>query len=155
MRSAIIILLFSLSIPSIAQKDRVRDRIKSQRIAFITDRLSLSSEEAQKFWPVYNQFTDELESIKREMNKLRRSTNDNLKNLSEKEIEKALEDDIISQQKMTDVHRRFQAELKKVVTVRKIAQLYKAEHDFKLTLLKRVGEKGRQGHPPPPPEDEL
>jgi hypothetical protein len=88
------------------------------------------------------------------MNKLRRSTNDNLKNLSEKEIEKALEDDIISQQKMTDVHRRFQAELKKVITVRKIAQLYKAEHDFKLTLLKRVGEKGRQG-PPPPPEDEM
>ena len=89
------------------------------------------------------------------MNKLRRSTNDNLKNLSEKEIEKALEDDIISQQKMTDVHRRFQAELKKVISVRKIAQLYKAEHDFKLTLLKRVGEKGRQGHPPPPPEEEM
>ena len=55
---------------------------------------------------------------------------------------------------MADVHRRFQADLKKVITVRKIAQLYKAEHDFKLTLLKRVGEKGRQG-PPPPPEDEM
>lgn len=30
------------------------DHIKAQKIAFFTEKLSLTPEEAQRFWPVYN-----------------------------------------------------------------------------------------------------
>ena len=151
MKRHLLILILLFSVPALAQNDKLRERIKSQRIAFITQKLSLTPEEAQKFWPVYNQFTDELEVVKRDMNKLRRSTNDNLKSMSEKDIEQALETDLQNQQKITDLQRKYQTELKKVIPAKKIAMLYKAEHDFKLTLLKRMRDKGHQG--PPPEED--
>ncbi len=153
MKSPLFLLLLLLSVPALAQKDNIREKIKAQRIAFITQKLALTPDEAQKFWPVYNQFTDELDRVKKDMNKLRRSTNENLMSMNDKEVEKALEDDILNQQKITDLHRKYQAELKKVIPARKIALLYKAEHDFKLTLLKRMKQSGHKG--PPPPEDEM
>jgi len=152
MKLQLIILLLILNFPGIAQKDNVRERIKSQRIAFITQKLALTPDEAQKFWPVYNQYSDEIDRVKKDMNKLRRSTNDNLMSMNDKDIEKALEDDLQNQQKITDLQRKYQSELKKVIPARKIAQLYKAERDFKLTLLKRMRDSGHQG---PPPEEEF
>jgi hypothetical protein len=86
------------------------------------------------------------------MNKTLRTTNDNLATMTEKDIEKALELDLLNQQKVTDIQRKYQSELKRVIPARKIAMLYKAEHDFKLTLLKRMKDRGHQG---PPPDDEL
>ncbi len=152
MKRYLLILILLFSVPALAQNGKLRDRIKSQRIAFITQKLSLTPDEAQKFWPVYNQFTDELDRVKQEMNKSRRSTNDNLTSMTEKDIEKALELDLLNQQKVIDLQRKYQSELKKVIPSKKIALLYKAEHDFKVTLLKRMKGKGQQG---PPPEDEL
>ena len=152
MKTQLLSLLLLFCLPAMAQKDKIRERIKAQRIAFITQRLALTPDEAQKFWPVYNQFSDELDGVKREMNKNRRTTNDNLATMTEKDIEKALELDLLNQQKVTDIQRKYQSELKRVIPARKIAMLYKAEHDFKLTLLKRMKDRGHQG---PPPDDEL
>jgi Skp family chaperone for outer membrane proteins len=147
-----ILLFFLLSVLAVnAQpKDKIRERIKAQRVAFITDRLSLTPDEAQKFWPIYNQFTDEFEGVKKEMNRLRKSTNENLKSMSDKEVEKALDDDLENQQKLTDLQRKYQKELKSAISPRKIALLYKTERDFKMQLLKRMRDSGQ---PPPPEED--
>ncbi|MCB0697691.1 MAG: hypothetical protein KDC07_10020, partial [Chitinophagaceae bacterium] len=45
----------------IAQPDRdhKHDRIKALKIAYITEKLDLTSEQAQKFWPVYNRYEKE------------------------------------------------------------------------------------------------
>ena len=116
----------------------IREKIRAQRVAFITERLNLSTEEAEKFWPVYNKFTDELEEIKKEQNQARRNANDKLAVLSDQEVEKLLEDDLKAQQKAVDLQRKYHGELKKVISVKKILMLYKAERDFKLELLKKV-----------------
>ena len=116
----------------------IREKIRAQRVAFITERLNLSTEEAEKFWPVYNKFTDELEEIKKTQNQARRNANDKLAVLSDKEVEKLLEDDLAAQQKVVDLQRKYQVELRKVISVKKILMLYKAERDFKLELLKKV-----------------
>jgi hypothetical protein len=113
--------------------------------------LQLTPAEAEKFWPVYNQFTAEFEEIKKDMNKLRKSTNENLISMSDKEIEAALEKDLENQQKLTDLQRKYQKELKSAISPRKIALLYKTERDFKLQLLKRMRDKGHQ----PSPDDDF
>ena len=38
------------------------DAIESLKIAFITKQLNFTPEEAQKFWPIYNQYTAELKT---------------------------------------------------------------------------------------------
>jgi len=125
-------------------KGTIREKIKAQRAAFITDRLNLSAEEATKFWPVYNQFSKELEEVKKQQNELRKSTNDKLAVMSDKEIDKALEDELSAQQKSIDLQRKYIVELKKTIPSRKIAMLYKAERDFKITLLKRMRDTGQK-----------
>lgn len=152
MKTWIIVLFFLTGTHVYAQPgNKVRERIKAQRIAFITSKLQLTPAEAEKFWPVYNQFTEEFESVKKEMNQLRKSTNENLMSMSDKEIETALEKDLENQQKLTDLQRKYQKELKSAISPRKIALLYKTERDFKLQLLKRMRDSGQ----PPPPEDEF
>ncbi len=129
----------------------IRERIRSERVAFITDRLSLSAEEAQRFWPVYNQFTDQLEEVKKQQRENRKTTNDKLAVLSDKEVERLLQEELSAQQQIVDLQRKYQVELAKVIPVKKIAMLYKAEHDFKITLLRKMRESGQK----PPPEEEF
>ena len=52
-----IVFIISFSILSFSQGNR--DKIKTLKIAFITEKLDLSEQEAQKFWPVYNAFEEE------------------------------------------------------------------------------------------------
>jgi hypothetical protein len=70
--------------------------------------------------------------------------------MTDKEIEKSLSDELLHQQQMVDLQRKYQLELAKVIPVKKIAMLYKAERDFKLQLLKKMRDAGQR---PPPEED--
>mgnify|MGYP000149153671 CR=1 FL=1 len=63
----IFVLIFILSLSSVYaqqggggryQHREDRKKIETQKIAYITDRLDLSVEEAEKFWPVYNKHHD-------------------------------------------------------------------------------------------------
>ena len=153
-KAIIILFLFIQGISAQNNKDQkgpIRDKIKAQRIAFITDRLNLSPDEATKFWPVYNQFSGELEEVKKQQNQLRKTTNDKLAVMSDKEIDKALEDELSAQQKSIDLQRKYMVELKKTIPTRKVAMLYKAERDFKIMLLKRMRKEGQK----PIPEEEF
>jgi len=48
-----------------SQRDgKMHERIKAQKVAFITERLNLSPEEAQKFWPIYNSFENKANKIR-------------------------------------------------------------------------------------------
>jgi hypothetical protein len=158
MRTTLSILLLIISITTVSAQPKggrkangVREKIKAQRVAFITERLALTSDEAQRFWPVYNEFTDQFEGIKKLQKDNRMLANDKLAVMSDKEIEKSLSDELLHQQQMVDLQRKYQQELAKVIPVKKIAMLYKAERDFKLQLLKKMRDAGQR----PPPEEDL
>ncbi len=158
MRTTLSILMLIVSITTVSAQPKggkkangVRERIKAQRVAFITERLALTSDEAQRFWPVYNEFTSQIEGIKRKQKDNRTSTNDKLAVMTDKEVEKSLSDELLSQQQLVDLQRQYQQELLKVIAIKKIAMLYKAEHDFKLNLLKKMRDAGQR----PPPDDEI
>jgi len=63
-----------------------RKKIESQKIAFITKALDLSSEEAQVFWPVYNDFSDEMKTIRKKRREVFSKARKNRSSLTEKEI---------------------------------------------------------------------
>ena len=62
--------------------DKKREKIEVQKIAFITKQLDLTPEEAQKFWPVYNQFSD----AKKQLHKQHKENRKDIDNLSDSEI---------------------------------------------------------------------
>ena len=55
MKNIILLLLLVSSFQiSLAQQGQHRERIKALKTAHITNELNLTSDEAEKFWPVYN-----------------------------------------------------------------------------------------------------
>ena len=57
-----------------SKQDR-HEKIEQLKITFITRELNLSSDEAQKFWPIYNEMSDKLKNE----NKIQRSITKKLK----------------------------------------------------------------------------
>ena len=62
----ILIILFFLSISSFAQQgmNEKKEQIKALKVGFITNELALTTEEASKFWPIYNAFDDKQFELK-------------------------------------------------------------------------------------------
>lgn len=139
-----ILLVVILSFPTLAQPGDKREDIESMKIAFLTRRLNLTPEEAKKFWPVYNQFSEELKSVRETRNKAGRDVKDNFQQMTDKEIEKVVDSGISYRQQELDILKKYNAQFKQTLPMRKVALLYRAEDDFKKELLERIKERREQ-----------
>ena len=64
--------LMFLGIAAQAQNKEALNKIESARIALITERLELSPEQAEKFWPIYREYSNKRREAKRELMEARR-----------------------------------------------------------------------------------
>jgi hypothetical protein len=141
MRTALIFsFLFTMG-GLMAQPGRAEERIEAHRIAFITQRLQLTPDEARAFWPVYNQHQDQLKKLRES-----RRPGKSIESLTEQEAEAALSKFLEFQDKEAALMRETTQKLRKVLPTRKILALYHAEHEFKQKLLQEIQERrGQQG----------
>jgi Spy/CpxP family protein refolding chaperone len=118
-----------------------KEKIESAHIAFVSTKLDLDEATAEKFWPIYNRYTDELKAA----NKERKSFADDLDNtsLSDADADKNMNSLLAAQQKVLDVQKKYKAEFLRVLKPRQLAQLYVVERDFKEKLIQRM--QGAQG----------
>ncbi len=63
MNKIILTLFLLISGISFGQQKPDWEKIKSLKVAFITEKLSLTSKEAQSFWPVYNEFEEKRDAL--------------------------------------------------------------------------------------------
>jgi hypothetical protein len=143
-----LVILCALATGAIAQSDDMpqqdgkgKERIKAMKIGFITNRLNLSPEEAKTFWPVYNSFQNEMEDVRKNHRIEKKENNDDLMNMSDKDAEKLVDDEIGFRQKELDVIKKYHGQFKQVLPAKKIAMLYRTEQDFKKELIERIKEK--------------
>ena len=112
-------------------------QIESAKIGLITQRLALTPEQSKQFWPVYNQYSKEkkeiIDAIKGLRGRKATKTDEELR----RDIEKLFE----LEEKKIALDRRYFKEFQKVITVRQIAELYKAEQFFKRKLLEELGKR--------------
>jgi hypothetical protein len=127
----IVCLSIVLSVSAFAQQGK---RIEAMRIAFITQRLNLTSEEAQQFWPVFNQFSEKMQQIKGT------KMDAPLDEMSDADAEKMILTEFDKESRELELKKEYYQKLKKVLSVRKIAKLYRAERDFKNELVKYLKE---------------
>jgi hypothetical protein len=114
------------------------DQIKSQKIAFFTEKLSLTPEEAQKFWPVYNDYWKRKNKIIEDRKVLMKQCSDNLDKFTAVEVEKYADQYINSHKLESDLLDEFNQKFKKVLPVEKVMKLYFADHEFKTYLLQQI-----------------
>ena len=124
------------------------EKLEALKIGFITDRLDLTPEEAKNFWPVYNRFQDELEKVRRQRRESLRNPEVDFEDMSDSEIEKMVDTEILLRQNELDIFKKYHPQFKQVLPIRKVARLYKTEEDFKRRLLEIIKERrGDKRHP--------
>ena len=126
-----------------------KQRIMSEKIAFLTMEMGITPEEAQAFWPVYNQVEKEKDEAMftmihayKEMSKAM----DEKK--GEKEISALLDKYLDAQKKVNEVENGIAAKYKAVLPVEKVAKLYVAEEKFRRQQIRKLHH-GGEGKPQP------
>ncbi|WP_299782028.1 sensor of ECF-type sigma factor [uncultured Formosa sp.] len=142
MKKGYLILLIALcSVNIFAQtKD---EKIKTLKIAFITEKLNLSKTEAQKFWPIYNAYEKQNNDLRNEM-KMQRKEDIKLEDLSETEANDLLNDMLKSNDKRCHLYNQYVNDLKPIITAKKIIILRKAEDDFRRKLFEEYKKRHRE-----------
>ena len=139
MKKIILILILFITFNTVQSQNR-RDKIKEFKIAFITERLNLSTEEAQKFWPIYNAHEEKVESYRRkDLKEVREAMRDG--NLSESEAQQILDKFMDVQDKLHQANKQLVQDLQNVIPPQKIIALKAAEEGFKKVLVDKLRER--------------
>lgn len=136
-----------LSLNFYGQSDNFKDKkekIKAMKVAFLTSELDLTSNEAEKFWPLYNTFDDKQFELRHQKMKsyFKRMQGDNLDKLSEKDASALLDQIQDCDEDLFNLRKKFISNLKEILPSIKIIKLKKAEEDFNRKLLQQYKDKG-------------
>lgn len=124
---------------SVTKRQESMREIQSQRVAFFTSEMGLTPEEAQVFWPLYNQYSDKKNKLVEEQKKMMRGfKEEKVAAMSKSEAEATANTFIKLQQQENDLvqeyHKKFMAQL----PPSKVLLMYKAEKDFMQNLLRHL-----------------
>jgi len=126
-----IVFILLVLISSIRVYGQRGEKLESLRIAFITNKLSLTTAESEKFWPIYNVYRKEVTEIRRQAN-----LDTNLEAMSDADAEKAILVSIDRMEKELILFKNLARDLKPVLPARKIALLSKTERNFNEELIR-------------------
>ncbi len=110
-------------------------QLENAKIAFITNRVSLTQDQAQKFWPLYNEFAAKRRELNRNGRLLRR---DITEGMTDQQIRDTFTQSFASRQQELNLEKDYFDKFQKVISLRQVAQLFQAERDFTKEVIKRV-----------------
>lgn len=138
-------LIFSLLLISgaaVGQQEQGRfqeamEKMKKERVSFLTDKLQLTVDEAEKFWPVYNEYLSKREELMWGKHEKMPKNFDPSK-LTDDEMNKMLNDILDQEVKLAQLKKDYFIRLKDVLPVRKVLRLQRVEQDFMNHMLNQI-----------------
>lgn len=121
-----------------------RDKIKAHKVAFITDQLNLTPEEAQKFWPIYNEYEAKMEELMKDLKDEHPGKETMPEDLSDQEVTKILNDEIDKDFQRVNIRKEYFGKFRKVLSDRKVLKLLNSEREFRRVLIDKV--RGKEMH---------
>lgn len=113
-------------------KGKIAEKIEAQKIAFFTRILNLTPEEAQKFWPLYNEYSAKERDLRPDFRKGRPM------DISEEEANELIDSFFENEQKRLNLTKNYYEKFKMILPAKKVVKLHFAERKFKEELLKRM-----------------
>ena len=92
-------------------------RLEAYKIAFITNKLNLSTTEAQKFWPIYNRYTAEIKQV--------RAQNPDM-------------DELDMEEKVINIRKKYKTEFGQALSDEKVNQFFKIDKEFNNSIRKEL-----------------
>lgn len=129
--------MMSLSMMAQTPEGR-KEKIRAYKIAYLTDQLDLTEQEAEKFWPIYNAHDKQLMQIRR--NKHRNTMHKIRENGGPESYDAAGSTSVLNElisydKEMQATREQLFTELKSVLSPNKLLKLYIAESNFNKKLL--------------------
>lgn len=146
MKHLIIVLLFLLPTFTMAQRGSERNNeIEAYRIAYLTQKLDLTAEEAKIFWPIYNDWQKEQKALRKEraqkMISFRKITE--IEELSDTEIQTLITNDFSFKQRDLNLDKKYYYKLKSSLPIKIVGKYYRAQEAFKRELLAKYRNNGQ------------
>jgi hypothetical protein len=113
MRKILYLILVLLPFLGMAQdgiRGESKQRLEAIQVAYLTKELSLTTQDAEKFWPVYNKYQDELRGL--------------LKNGGEEDV-------LTRQQKALDIRKKYKPDFVKILGTDRTNKLFQSEDKFR------------------------
>lgn len=135
-----IIFLSLIAVSAFAQDDdlpqtqdiKVRDKIQAARVAYITEQLQLTPQEAERFWPIYREFAERRKEIRQQLR-------DGRKNPDPGKTDQELVDQQFKvKQQELDLEKDYSGRLLKVISAQKLRTLPQAERRFRQIILDQI-----------------
>jgi hypothetical protein len=131
----VLIFIFCLGNEIHGQEAGNREQIKTLKIAFFTERLNLTPDEAAVFWPIYNEHEKKKESLRGEQRSEIRAKFKNLDAITEKEARQALSRYLELEEEEEELDKSFYLKISEEFSAVRTLRLFQAEQDFRRRLL--------------------
>lgn len=136
------VLILTSAISAFAEErfqDNWKEKIMSEKIAFLTMEMGITPEEAQVFWPVYNQVDKERDEAIRNVFRSYKAVEDAVAaGKGEKELNKLLDEYLAALKAQGEVEQKAYKEYAKVLPAEKLAKLYVAEEKFRRQHIRKL-----------------
>jgi hypothetical protein len=117
-----------------ANLDILRDTIRANKKALVAANLTLSDEEAARFWPLYDRYQTELTAINDRIVKVIEDYTASFTNLSDEKALKLAEDWLSAEGDRVKVQRTYLGDFAKVLPGRKVVRFYQIENKMDAVL---------------------
>jgi hypothetical protein len=118
-----------------------KEKVDAMKAAFITQELELTPEEAQTFWPVFNEMDKKIEAYRlkdREQRMKMREEGKTFDDLSDEEVKKMMEKRFDDEAAILEVKKSYHDRYIKILGVKRTAKLYMAERKFQRELMRKT-----------------
>lgn len=141
------ILALSFMLAGAENKCEWKEKMMSERVAFLTMEMNLTPEEAQAFWPIYNQIHTEKDKAMHDVFSAYKALEDAVKaGKPEKEISKLLDAYLAAKEKQSEIEKAADEKFRKVLPTEKVARLYLGEEKFRRQHIRKLHGKPDGNH---------
>lgn len=123
-----------------------RQKIQAMKVAYLTQSMNLTSNESEKFWPLYNEYsTKRTAENKQYREALKAYKKIGFDKLDEKQSEEMVNNELLHDQRMLELKKEYIPKFKAMIGSKKLVQLFTAEKEFQKLLLQKAKEGGKKG----------
>ncbi|MEQ9286634.1 MAG: hypothetical protein RIG77_06975 [Cyclobacteriaceae bacterium] len=117
-------------------------KLEAAKIGLITERLGLTPDQARKFWPIYQEYTQKNQNIQADFQEMRK--NYDRASASEGETRQMLEQGQQIKQQKLNLEKEYSEKMLNVIDTKQLMSLKEAEVDFRKMLLRKLEQRQRQ-----------
>ncbi len=127
--------------PNDEEHEKRMEKFRAEKVSFLTSNLDLTPDEAQKFWPVYNQLEKERWEAQMQRRQLEEKVLETRETIPDYKIKQLTREFAGNMQKEANLLVSYNEKFLEILPPAKVLRLYKAENEFRLHMIKQFRDK--------------